>query len=1027
MWGGESVSIVQIREDDPFTLNIVTSLDLLDWVLDAKFSPYSSIKWQAALVTAHNTVILLSIEKGQDVNPCLKYFNTDSKSLLYSARIFWESQNDLFVTSGTCFGEVITWSLQVSDSAKTVVHDTLRGHEGSIFDLAISTFTGNQQKFGYSRIIASCSDDRTLRLWGSHSLAATLPDLGLRGQVDEVSTQIQTNTGFNSSRTMTDEIKCFAQAMGHLSRIWAVEFLLTQSTKQVLHLVTFGEDATCQFWSCNLDGGRFSLTNVGQSVLHNGKNIWSHDIRKVSETEFLIATGGADGSIRLTTRDVNIQHHTSQKFVLPTHFQKSLPSRETSDKLRSFSLVNIDLLLLITDRGDVYTQELDQSDIIAGMNRSFVTTEPGLRGFSVVSAIHNPNLVIVQSRLGALFLYGKSIGWINFSSIADKKVVSLFASKTLMLHNGVECNVCLSTFVESNTARVYCLSQSIHRGSLNQEALHHFGITLPSGHKTTNLFCVNHYMLLGQRDGQILLYDTLKRGWGASDTLLSPSLTAKVFQDGITDICMLSNDGVPHVMMSCRDGSICIVAIRESTASVAIEVLHKLAVPGLSEVHCIFRDDNTGRVIAAGFRRKSFVLWDLSNQRQLAEIPCEGSSRPWQFFQGGESQPHRFAWIQASSLHISHVYEVIDNSIQPGMHGREIKAVAVSPNASEIGQVIATASEDTDIKLSRLIMDHEGQPSMHCIHTLRKHVTGVQDLVWSTDAKYLISVGGFEELLVWRIKSVPVFDLGVLCESTCPYLSEIPDLRIASVDVENTDDGLRIAVCRSDSTVHIYNYSHEHGLPRWQCLSTMTYLTCFLTNIIRMPSENDRSFLITSTDGYVAVCDVRLSALTAEGSSIAKDGKEAMTISQRFKIHQNAVHSAELISWHDGSHVLLSGGDDNALSISIIKPPNAGQSWTISTLTIPRAHAAALTALSIIKPDLSSDKLHVVTSSIDQKIKLWQFNIVPENGIAQIHVRKLQEAYTPVADVANMCTWNANGLTWILICGVGWDLWTICL
>jgi len=79
--------------------------------------------------------------------------------------------------------------------------------------------------------------------------------------------------------------------------------------------------------------------------------------------------------------------------------------------------------------------------------------------------------------------------------------------------------------------------------------------------------------------------------------------------------------------------------------------------------------------------------------------------------------------------------------IRSGGHGREIKAVAVSPQGgSRSRQLIATGAEDTDIKIFQY-----AEKDFACRRTIRKHTTGIQHLQWSHDGEYLFSSGGCEE------------------------------------------------------------------------------------------------------------------------------------------------------------------------------------------------------------------------------------------------------------------------------------------
>jgi len=123
--------------------------------------------------------------------------------------------------------------------------------------------------------------------------------------------------------------------------------------------------------------------------------------------------------------------------------------------------------------------------------------------------------------------------------------------------------------------------------------------------------------------------------------------------------------------------------------------------------------------------------------------------------------------------------------VRPGGHGREIKAVAVSPvGDGERGRYVATGAEDTDIRIFRHEHGGEGaNEGLKCLHTLSKHITGVQQLRWSSDGHFLFSAAGREEFFVWRVQPVPCFGIGVVCVAQCPGVTEAGDLRVMDFDV----------------------------------------------------------------------------------------------------------------------------------------------------------------------------------------------------------------------------------------------------
>ena len=296
IWGGPSLRLLS-REDIMVLLRDHTQSENLqnriysdgtactvsDWILDVAISPHSS--QECVIVTAHNTVIRAKASKGSH-NITFEELNSPSRSILYSAYLVWESTKTVLVAAGTVFGEIIMWQCSIPtdtlSSVSRVLH-TFTGHEGSIFGVNVSPVVTNRDGKP-TRLLASCSDDRTIRIW----------ELNLGEQIDRTGFDVVVarETGFGGNREQGEVSNtCLAMAMGHASRIWSVEFLVRGSDVSVL---SFGEDATTQHWAL----GRSTLTHLETFAYNTGKHIWSKALLLDGE-HTLVTTGGADGKISL--------------------------------------------------------------------------------------------------------------------------------------------------------------------------------------------------------------------------------------------------------------------------------------------------------------------------------------------------------------------------------------------------------------------------------------------------------------------------------------------------------------------------------------------------------------------------------------------------------------------------------------------------------------------------------------------------------------------------------------------------------
>lgn len=357
IWGASSVAVLPRSTIELLvrgqTLSSFEVLQAPDWVYHSAISDFTSSSFsRAVLVTAHNEVLPLHIlpsTTNDETTVRLKFGKLraprTSRPILYSAQVRWTNEDEVLVAAGTVFGEIIVWRCRGLDDNResdqgVQVLFVFTGHEGSIFGVDISpdifvpaedsTEKGAEKRM---RLLASCSDDRTIRIWDISSDATTstqdqrtLPDEKEDGQDMEKHRHHFTEareTGFGenipSLEASASHVSSnpLAMAMGHVSRIWNVRFATTKTqwgaAKGGLTLYSFGEDASAQKWRLDLSGaaldgqpqdaagGTATLSHQAIMLRHNGKHIWSSAILGSSaannNTRTLIATGGSDGKI----------------------------------------------------------------------------------------------------------------------------------------------------------------------------------------------------------------------------------------------------------------------------------------------------------------------------------------------------------------------------------------------------------------------------------------------------------------------------------------------------------------------------------------------------------------------------------------------------------------------------------------------------------------------------------------------------------------------------------------------------------
>jgi WD40 repeat protein len=172
--------------------------------------------------------------------------------------------------------------------------------------------------------------------------------------------------------------------------------------------------------------------------------------------------------------------------------------------------------------------------------------------------------------------------------------------------------------------------------------------------------------------------------------------------------------------------------------------------------------------------------------------------------------------------------------------------------------------------------------------------------------------------------------------------------------------------------------------------------------------------------------------------SIASDEASA-PVNQTFQqVHQNSIQSLESVELLRGLWLFVTGGDDNAIGFTLVSGSPSG--FECRTLLVPKAHAAAVTALRVISSWDSHNYggVTVVSAGNDQRVKVWKIDFsydVMAGGATPIDdvlesmkLRKVYEEWICVADVSNIddvCSEvddDGRATVDVMILGVGMEI-----
>lgn len=472
IWGGTSVSVVPQTLIEQLVSGDVPSripgeVTAPDRVLYGVLSPYAN--GALALLTAHNELVLGQAEHGFGTI-ILDGPVSPSRPMLFSGTLSWESPDCILVASGTVFGEIVVWKHHISTGQPSVPSSEIvfvfSGHEGSIFGVSISHPIPLGDG-GSLTLLASCSDDRTIRIWDMAEVRGDRSSQSIQ-HFQEFSAARETGFGdslVSAAGAGQADVRCLAVAMGHASRIWHVEFSFQvapewPSNTAALDIWSFGEDATVQRWKMSLHDLQPSIKtpeSSGQTVAdpkqltrlvhqttyhnHSGKHIWSRALAWNDAHGLLVATGGSDGRISLIRasqvasrsclNEVPIEESSSVTQGSVTRIDPQPPApttapeatsstpsdqppdgqkkkkstvRKVKETFNHFNFVSESSILAITNSGRLF-RGVFKPEISWDEVPVLPEVRESLRSYTVIASSGNTGTALIGTSSGTVYLY----------------------------------------------------------------------------------------------------------------------------------------------------------------------------------------------------------------------------------------------------------------------------------------------------------------------------------------------------------------------------------------------------------------------------------------------------------------------------------------------------------------------------------------------------------------------------------------------------------------------------------------------
>ncbi|RVD86262.1 uncharacterized protein DFL_004549 [Arthrobotrys flagrans] len=1054
LWGGKRFQILQLADlmNPSFNTSIEEEIPAPDWILHSVFLEPDGKVPRIAMMTAHNTILTYRHDQGIELASRYKWYPSPERCLLYSATLFRDSMvqtsDNLVAIAGTVFGEVLLWKLDTTQEKvpeKVELSSRYLSHEGSVFGVSISP------EFSYA---ASCSDDRTIRVW-------------------DIEADI---TGSEGCREVKEPL---AIGWGHQARIWGVRFL--QAEEGYVRIISFSEDLTAKVWSMRLNGSKSLICTKTFKNLHSasGKNIWSLAVHP-SERRFV--TGGADSGIASWNILEDVRETLAIKETV-ANLEEILPppstlgaGKPTKDEPRKYVALGSRSFIVAMSSGWLLHCNLSQP----GIEWQKVGFWPRIKNMSamgagmfgvdgtcnyVVALGDNTGKVLLQTwRQGLLLTPADSVNqdWIQ---ICDTRPSDIFFSRYQNIEDPHSVYAAVTTFkpdtpiqllkINVGTAEIPTIAQS---WSLIPPDTFPFTAILVYACEG-RIFC-----LAGSRHGAFALYSIIADG-----STINPLKTWRHVHDD-ESITSLALKGISSQTDANASADSPIELLLTSTGRSGAYKSHKLfldtavqeyelfeinavypaAVPRVENYHKFTTSSTAEYEIIYGFRGRDFVLWNQTLGLEAASYDCEGGNRSWDFSFGADEDAQSeglFVFTKSKKCYVVEFKQILRNPLlQTPFHGREVKTLAISSQGT-----IATGAEDTIIRLSSL--DHETNQLLPLAFR-KTHTTGLQDLVWSPCGGWLFSSGSVEEVYSWKINAETKLQsgtVGMLREAVYEVSTEnLPDLRVCGLDAttiytENGDHyGFLVGMVRSDSSIKLALY--DIAGKKFTTIAEGHYKTsCLLQIRFHLTTYGGILIITAGTDGHVtfwditetmSTCGVSAKPITSSDSvALSLNGPQASTLtpaklrSEQWilsqPIHQNSIKVLEILNREGSEILLLTGGDDTAISVSrVICEQHAGKLGTrisgMTTRLLERAHASAVTALAILstKPSVPNHQekgIEFLSSGVDQQVKKWCIKLGEDTAIGSVEV--VEDIYVSVPDVSSLALIDTGDNTKKLVVG----------
>uniref|UniRef100_A0A8D2LKC7 tRNA (34-2'-O)-methyltransferase regulator WDR6 n=1 Tax=Varanus komodoensis TaxID=61221 RepID=A0A8D2LKC7_VARKO len=1012
VFGGKSFVVVELTFQGG-TVKLSSRFpfcELHDWIWDLRWLEGSAETPSCvALALGHNSVVLYDCH-GQGI---LQEVHCQEKCILYSALLVGASWDTLLLVAGTVFHQLVLWCMAdpADDAGRIKPRSRISGHNGVIFSICF---------LESKSLLASASDDRSVRLWGVHNL-----------------------------RAAASHVQCLLVCYGHQSRVWSVRLLSD-------HIISIGEDSACLAWSYQGE------------IVHSFRGHKDRSLRAVAvhEERGWVFTGGADSGIRcwdLKGRRANGGSLMNLNF----------PSAQSRGSPRAVELLDANRLLMLTDTGALYVCDLSPRAW------TFILEDAAYRSYGLL-AVSGQGGAGTVCALGSL---SGQVKVFALSSPAQSQELAVCEGKVHSLTWSCDPRQEPSTraLLASDSAGTLLWLEASHHplGRVSVAVRRRF--LLPPckqrWHTCAAFLPQGEFLVCGDRRGSVMLFPSqpapgLEKAPGSgapSDSSLEAACTQPwlAAPDGGKEpratepvSLLFGLHGKPGVTsVTCHGGFIystgrdgCYRQLQLQGRQ--LQVLRKQKpCKGLEWLEEL-RFGPTGDMWVLGFHAARFVLWSASKGETLLSVPCGGGHRSWSY--ACCLSREAFAYLKSGDVVVYQRRGAPDEQrvVKESLHGRELTCLChigtLRTGRPGRVSVLATGSEDSMVNVLALGVKLH---SVTQLTSLGDHISSVRALAVAADSTappeagriscVLFSAGGRAQIECYRLLLSLGHDSsgGVACQV----------IHLASHRLDERWDSMKNKhkLIKMDPETRYQQWPFpvaDYPLAPWLSGACELFLLREHVQKLRLVAESfhhqrcvlkvvafahktagrRRHFLgSAATDGSISFWDITptllhiAEALKAGGTDVELLGRQLHGLPSpvlTVQAHSCGVNSLLVQETIDGHFLVASGGDDGSIALVVIDVTAEGiseQEATAGTgirvlkkFSRHCAHAAHVTGVQFLPPDF------LLSVSVDQRMTVWH--------LAEDRLTFVCSRFCHVADVAALECWEAEENSYCsVICGQG--------